>query len=54
MLGISTNRKPVSGAFARTMLHSLKRANTGKLNENEIKILNKEKELSKEYSATWL
>lgn len=54
MLGIRTNRKPVSGAFASTMLHSLKRANMGELNENEKRILQKEKELSKEYSATWL
>jgi len=54
MLGINESRMAVAPPFSKLMIESLKRANSGNLNHDEIKIAEREEMLSKSFSSIWV
>jgi len=53
MLGINETREPVKDPFAQQMRDSLRRANTGKLNDSELTLLEREQLLSEMFTSVW-
>lgn len=54
MLGINERIEPVKPPFALQMRESLRRANTGQLNDSEKAIIEKEAALSSQFSSVWV
>lgn len=53
MLGINETRESVKAPFAQQMRDSLRRANTGKLNDSERSHLDREQQLSEMFTSVW-
>ena len=53
MLGVKSSRESIKAPFAQQMRDSLRRANTGKLSERELSVIERERMLDKMFTSHW-
>ena len=53
MLGINSKREPVRGEYAKELREILRRVYSGKLNEQDLELIRKHKEILKDWNIVW-
>ncbi len=53
MLGINSKREPIRGEYAKELREILRRVYSGKLNEQDLELIRKHKEILKDWNIVW-
>ena len=53
MLGINSKREPVRGEYAKEIRELMRRVYSGQLNERDLELIRRHKEILKQRQYTW-